>query len=117
MRFCLYLYEERLLTQDEFVQAIKALNDRTPPIGRLAVRTGVLKLADLRILLARQAEAPLPLARLAVAEGMLDEAQLQELVDHQRRATPSEQDVIMELKLLPNDVVKQAYRRFVSLMI
>ena len=115
MRFCIYLHEEGLLTERDCLRAIRTVCDRTPPLGRLAVKEGFLTVGQLRELLDRQAELRRPIGRLAVEAGFLTDTQVQALVDKQRAATPTGRQVVKDLLLLPVEQVEQAHNKVLSL--
>lgn len=114
MRFCIFLHEEGLLSDRDCVRAMRAVCDRTPPLGRLAIRNRLLTVGQLRELLGMQASSHRPLGRLAVAAGFLTEDQLTELIDQQRRETPTGRDVVVELGMVEAAVAEQAHARFLS---
>lgn len=115
MRFCIYLHEEGLLNERDCLRAIRTVCDRTPPLGRLAIRNRLLSVGQLRELLQRQTEVRKPMGRLAVEVGYLTEIQVQDLITQQRSETPTGLEIVKDLSLLSLDAIEQAHQKFLSL--
>ena len=65
MRFCVFLAEEKLLTDRECMQVLRTISRRTPPLGKLLLRARLLTMAQLGELLQDQVQSDLPLGQLS----------------------------------------------------
>ncbi|MEQ1504698.1 MAG: hypothetical protein ABMB14_20830 [Myxococcota bacterium] len=116
MRFCIFLYEEGLITDQQCLEVLRSICRRTPPLGRLVIKEKLLSVQQLRMLLAKQMETSGPLGKLAVECGLLTEAQVNQLIERQRVETPSALDVVLDLRMMDSDALHAAHKKFVSLL-
>lgn len=115
MRFCLFLHEQGLIGDRDCVRALREISDRTPPLGRLAIRSKLLTVAQLRDLLGKQTAGGGPIGHLAVTEGLLSVEQLRVLVEKQREGTPHGREIVSELEILTPEAVERAWSKFLQL--
>ena len=80
MWFEIHLRRKGLVSSDQLVDAIEAQCRTRAPIGRLAVESEKLSLAQVSQILKVQADTRRPFGKIAVELGYLDESELAELL-------------------------------------
>jgi len=116
MRFTVFLTQRGWLTATQCVQVLSVICERTPPIGKLAIRERFLSLQQVAALLHNVPDRTVPLGKLAQQAGLLSEAQRRQLVEAQYRATPKAADVVVELGFMSRDAVEREHRAFLASM-
>lgn len=116
MRFCLFLVDEGAITEAQCVHVLRLVCQRTPPLGRLIVKTKILTMAQLRSLIERQSQQGGALGHLAMAEGLLSADQVAQLVDLQRAETPDPKTILADLGYVTPDRLGQLHKKFVAIV-
>jgi hypothetical protein len=114
MRFCIFLFEEGLLSADACLLVLRTQSRRTPPLGRLIIKHRFLSMGQLTVLLGKQLESGAPLGQLAVREQLLTEDQLNLLIEQQRKETPAALEIVRELGLLASSRLDDAHQKFLT---
>ena len=61
MRFCIYLVDEGVISEQECVEVMRRICQRTPPLGRLILKMKLLNFSQLRGLVDKQMKVGGPL--------------------------------------------------------
>lgn len=118
MLFGIYLVENGVLSAEDFVEAVKLSQHSRPQIGALAIQMRLLSCRQVFSILDAQCDAPQELfGETAVRLGYLSQEDLWRLLALQgQRAQPFD-ELLIENRFLPREVVehhKRAYRRCMS---
>jgi hypothetical protein len=96
MWFTIHLRRKGLVSSDQLIDAIEEQCRRRTPIGRLAVQSRKLSVAQVSQILKVQADRPKPFGRLAVELGYLTESELAELLMLQSDRDRPISDILVE---------------------
>ena len=120
--FGTHLVERGLISADNLVAAMEEQVRQKPPIGRLALREGVLLVEQVWEILSLQADhwlkEPPPHRRfgeIATSLGYLAPSDVTRLMDLQSRETPSLGEVLVKLGILDQATVDMESARYLAL--
>ena len=111
MWFASHLFAKKLITGDQFAQAVRLQLERRPRIGALVISRGLLTIKQVMAVLSAQADnLERPFGELAVELGYLTREQLAELLFEQDRQAPPLGTILLELGALSVDDFRRELR-------
>lgn len=112
MWFASYLCEEGVITGDQFADAARIRLARTPMLGGLAMRMGLLTMKQCREILTAQADTPeKQFGSLAIEKGFLTREQLNALVVAQMESAPRLGEILVETGAISRSQMLDALHR------
>jgi len=108
-----HLYNEGLIDAESAMKVLSARISRRTPIGRLAVEKGLLTVKEVMSVLQSQAdtEPALRFGEMAIVMRLLTNEELEFLLRTQRRAVPSEGELIQEFTEVSAEQIFEARKR------
>ena len=114
MEFCLFLVRRGYVTAEQAIEVFEQQVRRREPIGRLALKGGVITVRQVVKILESQALAH-PRQRFGdtgVALGFMTDDQVQELLRKQYQLIPQVEELLVDQGTLSYDEVEQAREQF-----
>ncbi len=105
MWFGIHLVRQGLITPEQLFTAVEEQAARRPPLGELAVRRGKLKMSEVFRILGKQAEERRSFGSIARELRLLTKRQLADLLLAQTEMTPALSQVLVDLAMIPQDIV------------
>jgi hypothetical protein len=100
MWLALVLIQKGLVTVDEMLAAVKQQQMSRPPLGRLAMLQGKLKMSQVFQVLSEQVDTSKSFGQLAIELGLMDQATLAQLLLLQSEQERPLGDILVEMGLL-----------------
>jgi hypothetical protein len=111
--FAQYLVDNDVIAAEEALQALDEQRRRTPPIGRLALKKGLLNMKQVFAILAEQPETGLRFGEQAVFMGYLERPSMEALLEEQRRLRPGLGEILAEMGVVRKGALQKCRREFV----
>lgn len=111
--FAQYLVDNNVIAAEEALQALDEQRRRTPPIGRLALKKGLLNMKQVFGILAEQPETGLRFGEQAIFMGFLERPVMEALLEEQRRLRPGLGEILAEMGVVRKGALQKCRREFV----
>lgn len=113
MELTVHLFRQGILDAETAMQVLSARIERRVPLGRVAVKLGLLSVKEVIRTLEFQADQPRPIrfGESAVRLGLLTAEDLDHILREQVRAQPSEDELLTSIAGLPSTEIAQMRRR------
>jgi len=111
--FAQYLVDNDVIAAEDALQALDEQRRRTPPIGRLALKRGLLNMKQVFAILAEQPETGLRFGEQAIFMGYLERSAMEGLLEEQRRLRPGLGEVLTEMGVVRKGTLQKCRREFV----
>ncbi len=115
MRFGMYLYKNRLISAEQLVAALELQDERTVPLGVIAMEQGNLAIRDVLSILRVQSDLPSDrFGDIAIDLGLMTKRDLAELLMIQSNRRVPVGECLVELGILDQEQLDKAlaaYRR------
>jgi hypothetical protein len=111
--FAQYLVDNNVIAAEDALQALDEQRRRTPPIGRLALKKGLLSMKQVFAILAEQPETGLRFGEQAIFMGYLERPDMEALLEEQRRVRPGLGEILGEMGVVKKGALQKCRREFV----
>lgn len=111
--FAQYLVDTNVIAPEDALQALDEQRRRTPPIGRLALGSGLLNMKQVFAILAEQPETGLRFGEQAVFMGYLERSSMEQLLEEQRRQRPGLGEILVDMGCIKKSALQKHRREFV----
>jgi hypothetical protein len=111
--FAQFLVDTNVIAPEDALQALDEQRRRTPPIGRLALKQGMLNMKQVFAILAEQPETGLRFGEQAIFMGYLERETMELLLEEQRRVRPGLGEILTEMGVVKKGVLQKSRREFV----
>lgn len=111
--FAQFLVDTNVIGAEDALHALDEQRRRTPPIGRLALKNGLLNMKQVFAILAEQPETGLRFGEQAVFMGYLERDSMELLLDEQRRVRPGLGEILSEMGVVKKGTLQKCRRDFV----
>ncbi len=111
--FAQFLVDTYVVSAEDALAALDEQRRRTPPIGRLALKKGLLSMKQVFAVLAEQPETGLRFGEQAIFMGYLEREAMEKLLDEQRRLRPGVCEILAEMGIAKKTVLQKCRRDFV----
>lgn len=111
--FAQYLVDNNVIAAEDALQALDEQRRRTPPIGRLALKKGLLNMKQVFAILAEQPETGLRFGEQAIFMGYLERPDMEALLEEQRRTRPGLGEILSEMGVVKRGALQKCRREFV----
>lgn len=111
--FAQFLVDTYVVAAEDALAALDEQRRRTPPIGRLALKKGLLSMKQVFAVLAEQPETGLRFGEQAIFMGYLERSDMERLLDEQRRLRPGLCEILAEMGIVKKGVLQKCRRDFV----
>ncbi len=118
MQFGIFLVDRRVISAEQFVEAVRQQLQHRVPLGQLAIENGMLSVREVFEVLRAQSQAENePFGETAIDRGMLTKAEVAELLLLQADRRPELPEILVELGYLTDEQYNDemaAFRRSVE---
>ncbi|MBM4131377.1 hypothetical protein FJ250_10195 [bacterium] len=111
--FAQYLVDNDVIAAEDALRPWDTQRRRTPPIGRLALKRGLLNMKQVFAILAEQPETGLRFGEQAIFMGYLERSAMEGLLEEQRRLRPGLGEVLTEMGVVRKGTLQKCRREFV----
>lgn len=111
--FAQFLVDTNVIGAEDALAALDEQRRRTPPIGRLALKGGLLNMKQVFAILAEQPETGLRFGEQAIFMGYLERESMELLLDEQRRLRPGLGEILSDMGVVKKAQLQKCRREFV----
>lgn len=113
MRFGLYLYHQKVIDAEQLIEALEEQQRRTPPVGELAIESGLVSVHSLfEIVSAQSGPRRDRFGTIAMEMGLISEGELAEVLMRQSDLRPPLREILVEQGVLSQEVADAHYDHF-----
>jgi hypothetical protein len=111
--FAQFLVDTNVIGAEDALHALDEQRRRTQPIGRLALKHGLLDMKQVFAILAEQPETGLRFGEQAIFMGYLEREAMERLLEEQRRLRPGLGEILTEMGIVKKSALQKYRREFV----
>ncbi len=111
--FAQFLVDTYVVAAEDALAALDEQRRRTPPIGRLALKKGLLSMKQVFAVLAEQPETGLRFGEQAIFMGYLEREAMEKLLEEQRRLRPGVCEILSEMGVAKKSVLQKSRREYI----
>ncbi len=109
-----FLIEWEVLDEVKALDVLDQQQKETPPIGRLALKEGILDMKQIFSVLGAQVDSDLKFGEIAISLGFMTLPELEQLLTLQKNSRPGLNLIVTEMGLAKAETLQSLHKEFLS---